>query len=397
MTPHVAVDHFAGAGGWSVAADRLGIREYGVELMRDAIRTRTANRFRTIFRDVWAGLFHPWMVPAHDLYIASPPCQSFSSAGKGEGRAALGEVLAAIDDARHTNPAALHELGDMLDPRTALVLTPLAHVYAHRPRLVALEQVPEVLPIWHGIAAVLRTLGYSVWAGILRAEQFGVPQTRKRAFLMARLDGKVQPPTPTHSRYYSTAPHRRDPGVLPWVSMAEALGWGMTARPALTVTAGGAETGGYAPWPAHARAQLEAARSRGDWIITNQDTDLGGGRKRRYSRATDLPAPTLTGQVNSWKWSDAPATTVAGKGEVTAREHHAHGEQSGTALQLTMHEAATLQAFPPGFVFRGPKTRQYLQNGNAVPPPLAQAVLAALLAPPSVRDAWDRVFAEVAG
>lgn len=397
MTPLIAVDHFAGAGGWDVAAHRLGIISAGAENMRAAIRTRSANGLRTIYRDVWSGLFYPWLVPLHRLYIASPPCQTFSMAGNGEGRAALDDVLRAIDERRYESAAALHELTETLDPRTALVLTPLAHIFQHRPELVALEQVPEVLPIWHAIGSVLRALGYSVWTGILSAEMFGVPQTRRRAILMARLDGVAEPPTPTHSRYYSLEPNRLDAGVLPWVSMAEALGWGMTRRPSLTITSGGAATGGYEPFPSNARAAMENARRRGEWIETNQDSQLSGGRKKRYSRQVDAPSPTLTGQARSWKWADAPATTVAGKGEITAREHHAHGEQSGTALKLTVAEAAALQTFPEDFVWRGPKTKQFLQIGNAVPPLLAEAVLGALIAPPRQRNAWESVFAEVAG
>ena len=392
----VAVDHFAGMG-WGVAAHRLGIREFGVEIMREAIRTRSANGMRTIYRDVWSGLFHPWLIPLHRLYIASPPCQTFSMAGNGEGRAALRDVLTAIDDRRWADPAALFALTEQMDPRTALVLTPLAHIWAHRPELVALEQVPEVLPVWHVIARVLRTLGYSAWSGILRAEQYGVPQTRKRAILMARLDGKVQPPTPMHSRYYSTAPHRLDAGVLPWVSMAEALGWGMTERPSLTVTSGGAATGGYEPFPTNARAAMEKAQARGAWIIGNQDSQLGRGRKRRQSRHVSAPAQTVTGQARNWKWADAPATTVAADPRITAREHHRHGEQNSTSLTLTRDEAASLQSFPSDFEWRGSKTKQFLQIGNAVPPLMAEAILGALTAPPAKRDAWDLVFAEVAG
>ncbi|WOF23809.1 DNA cytosine methyltransferase [Microbacterium betulae] len=413
MSATAAVDAFAGVG-WGVACEWLGVREYGIERAKEAIRSRTANGMRTIVRDVWSGLFFPWLIPAHRLYIASPPCQTFSMAGNGEGRDALADVLAAIDDESWKKPEQLHGLADRLDPRTALVLTPLAHIWAHRPELVALEQVPEVLPVWHAIAAVLRTLGYSVWTGILRAEMFGVPQTRKRAILMARLDGKVQPPAPTHSRYYSTDPSRLDAGVEKWVSMAEALGWdsddpreahalrgaGQTERygerpgrradqpaPTLRANGGGNASGGFV-WK---------VPRRGERLETNQDSQLGGGRKERYSKSVDAPAPTLTARADLWKWKDAPATTVAGKGEVTTREHHGHGEQSGTALKLTRDEAATLQTFPPDFAWRGSKTSQFLQIGNAVPPLMGAAILGALLAEPGVRDAWDLVFAEVAG
>lgn len=397
MTPQItAVDHFAGVG-WGVACHALGIREYGVEKAKEAIWSRSANGMRTIYRDVWSGLFHPWLVPPHRLYIASPPCQTFSMAGNGEGREALADVLSAIDEERWTDAGRLFELTEKMDPRTALVLTPLAHIWAHRPELIALEQVPEVLPVWHAIGAVLRTLGYSVWTGVLRAEQYGVPQTRKRAILMARMDGKVEPPVPTHSRYYSTNPARLDRGVAPWVSMAEALGWGMTERPSLTVTSGGAATGGYEPFPTNARATMEKAIARGAWITGNQYSQLGRGMKRRQSRHISAPAQTLTSQARTWKWADHPATTVAADPRITAREHHKHGEQSKTALTLTRDEAAILQSFPHEFEWRGSKTKQFLQIGNAVPPLMGAAILSALLAEPGRRDAWDMVFAEVAG
>ncbi|NLA65117.1 MAG: DNA cytosine methyltransferase, partial [Leucobacter sp.] len=92
-----------------------------------------------------------------------------------------------------------------------------------------------------------------------------------------------------------------------------------------------------------------------------------------------------------------PATSGAGDPRITAREHHEHGEQSGTSLRLTFPEAAALQSFPPSMRWPGNQGERFLAIGNAVPPMLAEAILSALLAPPAVRDAWDNVFAEVAG
>ena len=396
----VAVDHFAGLG-WGVACHRLGIREYGVELAKSAIRMRRANGMRTIYRDVWTGLFDSEMVPEHDLYIASPPCQTFSMAGKGEGRKALDDVLGLIERRAYRYGWLLEDLARNLDPRTALVLTPLAHIWQHRPRLVALEQVPEVLPVWHAYAAVLRSIGYSVWAGIMRAEQYGVPQTRKRAILMARLDGKVEPPVPTHSRYYSTDPARLDPGVEKWVSMAEALGFGLASRPSPTITGGGTETGGAEPI-----AKLARYTDSGDWVMRSNQRK---GDTGEYNiRSVDAPSLTLTANsfrnrfemradLAEWEWLDAPATTVAADPRITAREHHEHGEQSGTSLRLTYLEAAALQSFPPSMRWPGNQGERFLAIGNAVPPLMAEAILSALIAPPAERDAWDLAFAEIAG
>ena len=396
----VAVDHFAGLG-WGVACHRLGIREYGVELAKSAIRMRRANGMRTIYRDVWTGLFDSEMVPEHDLYIASPPCQTFSMAGKGEGRKALDDVLGLVKARAYSSGWMLEHSARKLDPRTALVLTPLAHIWQHRPRLVALEQVPEVLPVWNAYAAVLRTLGYSVWAGVMRAEQHGVPQTRKRAILMARLDGKVQQPVPTHSRYYSTDSARLDPGVQKWVSMAEALGFGLASRPSPTITGGGTETGGAEPI-----AKLARYTDSGDWVMRSNQRK---GDTGEYNvRSVEAPSLTLTAnsfrnrfemraELADWEWLDAPATTIAGDPRITAREHHEHGEQSGTSLRLTYLEAAALQSFPPGMAWPGNKGERFLAIGNAVPPLMAEAILSALLAPPAERDAWDLAFAEIAG
>ena len=224
-----AVDLFAGTG-WGVACRMLGIDEVGVENMPEARATREANGMRNWLPDVWDVLENaPTDSPEFQatLLIASPPCQTFSMAGKGAGRAALDEVLALIDSRAYLDVANLRTFGEAHDMRTALVLTPLTYVAQHTPLYVVLEQVPTVLPVWQRMAVELRKWGYSVVTGVLNAEQYGVPQTRKRAILIARADGvEARMPTPTHSRYYPNDKTKLDPDVEPWVvSMADWLGW----------------------------------------------------------------------------------------------------------------------------------------------------------------------------
>lgn len=144
-----------------------------------------------------------------------------------------------IERKQYVDMAVLREQAALLgDERIGLVLSPLHYAARFLPTYIAFEQVPPVLPVWQAMAVELREMGYSVWAGMLHAEQFGVPQTRKRAILMARRGGvEVAPPVPTHSKYHNRTPDKLDPDVKKWVSMEEALGWDVD-RPSPTVTGG---------------------------------------------------------------------------------------------------------------------------------------------------------------
>lgn len=183
-----------------MAARQLGLNPIGIELDADACATRHAAGLRTIRADVTT--LEP-RGPITGLF-ASPPCIDWSVAGLRRG----------YDGSS----------GHLVDE-------PMRWVKTLRPRWVAFEQVPTVLPVWKRHGEVMRELGYSVWVGKLHAEQFGVPQTRTRAILMARLDDEVAPPVPTHSRYHTRSPQKLDEGVLPWISMTDVLRWGLTHRP----------------------------------------------------------------------------------------------------------------------------------------------------------------------
>lgn len=286
---HLAL--FAGPGGSCLGAHANGIRPLGIEWDDAACATRKAAGLPTMQADVAA--LDPRVVlrslcgrgghvsdcsqsmrcancdGTRSLQltglIATPPCQAFSMAGKGAGRDHVPAIVECMSDlVRGVDTRAEHN-ATCADDRAMLVVEPLRWAVALRPRWIALEQVPPVLPLWEVMGEHLRELGYSVWTGLLSAEQFGVPQTRKRAFLIASLDGTVQPPVPTHQRYVPGEPATGTPdsllgpGLLPWVSMAQALGWDAsdTPSPAPTVTAGGGMTGGvevFASKAARARA-----------------------------------------------------------------------------------------------------------------------------------------------
>lgn len=345
-----ALDLFRGAGGWSVACQQLGIEDLGVEVMKEANATAEAAGHRTAWTDVWEP---PATLPQVDGLIASPPCQTFSAAGKGAGRQALADIVGAITVGDFTDLDRLIRLGHTVgDERTALVLTPLHYWWRMRPEWVTFEQVPTVLPVWEAMAEEMRAEGYSTWTGLLHAEQYGVPQTRKRAFLLARRDGLVAPPVPTHSRYYSRNPGKLDEGVAKWVSMAEALGWGLSERPSPTVTGGGTETGGAEPI-----VKIVGWTTRPDWCYRRPSTTIVGTFKPEV-----VAAPGYR-------------TTVS-------------RQNAPDSVRVTVQEAGVLQSFPADYPWQGAKGKQYLQCGNAVPPLLAQAVLTCV--------AVDTLDAEVA-
>lgn len=371
----VLVDLYAGPGGWSEGARLIGLSDIGIELDPSACATRSAAGHRTIRADVttWP-LGH-----LHDVdgLIASPPCQAFSAAGKGDGRDLLGALCLDVD--RHAWDA-----GPSYPPGVRHVIEVGRWATTLRPRWIAAEQVPPVLPLWEAYARVLARLGYSTWAGVLNAADYGVPQTRRRAILLASLDRVVAPPAPTHAQGGAATLF----GTLaPWVSMADALGWGLPAEPSpVVMTARNRQTGHDAlngsSWRRDWFARQQAA---GNWVIDRRTRSkaAGGTMAPTVPVPADRPAPTLTvkGASGQWVWK-RPATTVAGDPHLSGpgrNDPDVPGSQYGeNSVRLTIAEALTLQSFPSGYPVQGTKTKCFEQVGNAVPPLLAAHILAAV-------------------
>lgn len=363
--PLSILDLFAGPGGWDVALKRLGLDPLGVEWDDAACETRKAAGLRTLQGDV--GQMDPAGFGRVDLLIASPPCQAWSMAGKRLGEKDKEHVIACAHELALGNDTRLKHVEQCEDNRSMLVVEPIRFIRHLRPTFVALEQVPPVLDLWTLFATFLERWGYSVWAGVLEAERYGVPQTRERAILIASRRGPVAPPEPTHQRYIPGEPQRHDitfdGEVLPWVSMAEALGW------------------------------------QGDSFVKRERS---GDRAEEGFDAAAMPCQSMTSKVRSWdrvydrRWrswggegpqpDSRPATTVAGDPRLSSPNHHNHGEQNGNAIRVTEQEAAILQSFPPGHPFQGSRTKRFEQIGNAVPPLLAEAILRALLDMPAQEE-----------
>lgn len=345
------VDGCAGPGGWDTGLRYLGWDGplLGLEWDADACATARAAGHARWHGDVAA--FDPdWLVGCWGL-IFSPPCQGFSFAGKGLGRSDVAKIVAIIRlcRTREDIERAMVHIGKLMaDERSSLVLQPLRFALALMPEWIALEQVPAVLPIWEAMAEVLRAVGYSVDTGNLNAEQYGVPQTRKRAILVARRDGlTAMLPAPTHSRYHGRNPAKLDEGFPKWISMSDALGWdGLVGfpRPDDGRPGGSVELDGQLVRRRDLRdtedpsaTVTEKARSWNlypESVRTSMGTPkIGNDNGTHVLDPYNRPAHTVTTKTDSWeiryagagatseqsagqiqREMDAPAHTITGKG-----------------------------------------------------------------------------------
>jgi DNA (cytosine-5)-methyltransferase 1 len=383
------IDLFAGARGWGEGATMLGLVSVGIETDHPA--NLTAGQAGHLSIEASVVDYPPERFAGRvEGLTASPPCQGFSQAGK----------RLMLDD-----------------PRSVLVWEPVRWVTATSPLWACFEQVPEVAPIWRVEAEKLRSVGYSTWTGVVDAADYGVPQNRLRAVLVASRVRRVSCPPPTHCEGGGTGDGLF--GVddrLPWVSMADALGWpesfqldylrgsGMTARygeraarpasrPAPTITGAGAGAGagcgakfvlhtnrGQNPDGSRQTRDCDSpalsvtAKSGSQWKLQPGSWADGRGGHRECRDLTE-PAPTIAlgHDVNGWAWT-RPATTVQTTDRVAQPGHHDH--QWDHAIKVAIPELGVLQSFPADYPWTGNKSQQARQVGNAIPPLLARALIA---------------------
>ncbi|MFF8031119.1 DNA cytosine methyltransferase [Streptomyces sp. NPDC016626] len=280
------------------------------------------------------------------------------------------------------------ELEELGDERTGLVLQPLWWVIERSKRpgstpyeAIILEQVPTVMRVWEEYAEVLATLGYKTRTQLMHTEAFGVPQTRRRAVLMARFDptalanrlhpGHLTEVPESHMRYqpkagqaetlFSGTSEQSDTGRPrdSWVSMGKALKRAKKIANRLKLDP-------------EVNLRLDPDLNLPDrpdfTVISNYGT--GGDPKMRGRRDHDAPSATITGKVS--------------RNRVIRKEN---GEDLD---RFTFAEVGVLQTFPVAYPWHGNDVPQ--QIGNAVPPRLALHVLRHVLEPElNDEEAQDRM------
>jgi DNA (cytosine-5)-methyltransferase 1 len=294
----VAVELFAGCGGLSLGFAAAGFRTIGYENNVDACRS---YRFNLGDHCLLETLTCNSQVRPGDVLLAGPPCQPFSVTGSQNGSS----------DKRDGIPPFL------------------AAVQRLQPSIAILENVPALARAHEEYFATLtrqlKRLDYSVDTAILNAADFGVPQSRRRLFVVAHRGG-FEFPSPSHEGCHMT--------------VRDALG-SMARRPA-------------------ARASIVSRPMMK--YIRNYEAKC----KCRVPRdlACDRPSRTLTCRNLAGATGDMIRLKLP----------------DGSRRRLTVREAARLQSFPDWFSFSGSNTSQFEQIGNAVPPLLAKAIASAVAA-----------------
>jgi len=277
-----------------------------------------------------------------DVLIGCPPCQGFTRMRNAEGAG---------------------------DRRNPLVLRYLEYVREFMPRFAVFENVPGLARTEHGrrfyeaLLDGLDKLGYAVVRRIVDAADYGVPQHRRRIVIIAGFDGEKLPfPEPTHADPRSREVAR---GVKrPWTTVRQAIG----DYPPLRA---GEERGS----PPNHRARAMGERVL-DFI---RRVPHDGGSRTDVPERFWLPCHKRhSGHKDVYgrlAW-DRPSNVITSGCTNVSKGRFVHPVQD---RGLSVREAAALQGFPDEFVFRGGLDSMSWQIGNAVPPPLAEAVARVLM------------------
>lgn len=359
-----ALDLFCGAGGLSLGFEMAGFDVVlGVDSDARCIETYSQNlRGSGIVRDV-AQIRDPRVflesttgLKRVDVIIGGPPCQTFSPVGRIKLRS-LGR-----DPGR--------------DPRAELWRHFLRFVRELRPDWFVMENVPGMASVKYNgcllpdaIVEAARKMGYVAEWRILQASHYGVPQTRKRIFIVGN---RADYPIPWPEKISDTP-------VTVWDAISD-----------LPIVPHGFREFDILYEPRGRRTEYQK-------LMRN-----GAGRKlynhvTRWHREEDLLAFSLLPEGGKYTdlpkrlrryrddifqdryrklRRDAPSWTIdAHISKDTYRYiYPSRDGEPEPPRTISVREAARLQSFPDRFIFPKALTHAFRQIGNAVPPLMAKAV-----------------------
>jgi DNA (cytosine-5)-methyltransferase 1 len=271
-----------------------------------------------------------------EILIACPPCTGFSQ-----------------KNARNHSED---------DPRNRLVARTGEFVAEFMPRYLVMENVKELLDgnqnhHFKSLSDTLLGLDYSIWAEVHDLSEFGLPQRRIRALVIARRDG----PVVGLRRMQASDPRtvRNAIGHLPAVEAGE-----QHPDDPMHVA------------PRNTKPVLDRIRAiprdGGSWRDIMEDPSLTQAEKEyllipSMFRARPGSFPDVYGRL----WWDRPAVTVTRECAHVGNGRYVHPEQDRL---LTVREMSLLQGFPEDYLFEGPLTAKYNQIGDAVPPLVAREI-----------------------
>lgn len=345
----LAVDLFAGAGGFSLGAMLAGMKVVAaLENNKQATHTYRRNLIdsklaetRLCEEDILDLAPREFMKKAGleiaqcDLLLGGPPCQGFSA----------------------------HRFKDagVGDPRNRLLLRYFEYVRLLRPAYFLVENVPGLLWPRHShfvdkFYVTARAAGYEVLDPVmLNARDYGVPQSRRRIFILGydkkRVAAPSWPPDATHvdPAGKSTAECRPS-----WINAATVFEKATESSDAnnIHMQHGPELTKAFKKTPHNGGSRKESGRQL-------KCHKSHGGHSDVYGRIdSSRPGPTMT-----------TACINPSKGRfVHPTENHG----------ITLRHAARFQTFPDWFIFEGGLMAGGVQVGNAVPVAMAHALIAPL-------------------
>jgi DNA (cytosine-5)-methyltransferase 1 len=387
------LDTFAGAGGFSLGFELAGCRVVGgIEIDSWASQTFAHNHkdALAITRDIQLitddELRDAFANRKPDVLLGGPPCQGFSICRK--------------------------HAGDPTDPRNSLFNEFLRVAGALQPEYVVMENVPNIenARTHHGesvlgiIKRELKNLGYHVSHRVLEATDFGIPQIRKRFFVVASAHELERPfPSATHSIRDGVGDLfcgalERCPTLWEAISDLPALNAGEGSevqdytQPPENDYQRQLRIGSEQLWNhtamRHSKRMIErfASMSCGQSV-----SDVAQHLRPLKRNGNGKISGKVYDQNNRRMHSDRPCHTIPAS-------FYANFVHPFQHRNFTPREGARLQSFPDWFVFKGKPTVvshkllaregrtdekylcQYNQIGNAVPPLLAKSLAENLLA-----------------